>query len=84
MKVPTGILLFKGLRLEGFWLTRWIREHTPEEYHQVLGEVAAAMVDGELRLPVAARFPFTEVKAALTLARDGGLGGKVMLDFGKD
>jgi trans-2-enoyl-CoA reductase len=81
LKLPTGLLLFKGLRLEGFWLTRWIREHTAEEYHEVLGEAAAAMAEGDLRLPVVERFPFAEVKAALDRAREGGLGGKVLLDF---
>lgn len=81
LKVPTGLLLFKGLRLEGFWVTRWMKEHGPEEMEKVLGECAKIMNSGDLALPVAETFHYEDVASAMAVAREGGLGGKVILDF---
>ena len=79
LKVPTGLLLFKGLRLEGFWVTRWIKEHSHEEMHEVLTQVSQAMAEGQIRLPIADEFPLAEVASAMAVAREGALGGKILL-----
>jgi len=83
IKVPTGMLLFKDLRLQGFWLTRWLKNHSSDELTELLGKVAAVMADGHLSLPVAKTYRFTDVSAALDHASQGGLGGKVVLEFGE-
>ena len=46
-----------------------------------LGELAHAMARGELRLPIARRFPFAQVAEAVNLASRAGT-GKVILTPG--
>ena len=44
-----------------------------------LGELAQAVVDGKLVVPIAQRFPLAEARAAHELAESGGVEGKVLL-----
>jgi NADPH:quinone reductase-like Zn-dependent oxidoreductase len=44
-----------------------------------LGELAAAVARGALRIPIVKRLPFTQAAEAQRLAESGGSGGKVLL-----
>jgi trans-2-enoyl-CoA reductase len=79
LKVPNKHLIFKGLTLHGYWLSRWMDHATHHEIHNVLRPLADMMLDGKLTLPVARIVPLTEFPDALTAARREGRSGKIIL-----
>jgi NADPH:quinone reductase-like Zn-dependent oxidoreductase len=43
VQVPTGRLIFNNLQLRGFWLSRWIHEHSQLERQQMLSRWAVSV-----------------------------------------
>lgn len=78
LKVPNGLLIFKDLRLCGFWLTRWMKDAPADEiagtYRRLADEVAA----GSLVLPVDSTHPLTDFAQALARNGESGRDGKVI------
>ncbi len=64
----------KGAREKGFRVKAFMTRSDPKR----LGELAQAVADGKLAIPIARRFPLAEAAAAHTLA-EGGVDGKVLL-----
>ena len=79
LKVPNGLLIFKGLTLRGYWMSRWLETAPLEEIHAVYTELAALTAAGLLRQPVAAVYPLQDIKTAVTHAAGNARGGKVVL-----
>lgn len=81
LKVPNGLLIFRGLEFRGFWLRRW-REAAPLEEIRALYEMLAGLLRaGVFSTPVGRIYPLAEVAEAVAAAASGGVGGKVMLDL---
>lgn len=78
LKVPNGLLIFKDLRLCGFWLTRWMKEASRTELDDTYGRLADEMKAGRLVLPVDATFPLQDFAAALARNAADGREGKVL------
>ena len=81
VKVPNGFLIFKDVRLRGFWFTRWLESAPRDEVHAMYGTLAALMVAGQLQQQVAAEYPLSEIAAALRHAATAARGGKVLLQI---
>lgn len=81
LALPNGALIFGELRCHGFWLSRWYERTPRDRVQQMIGELAALVRAGHLRLPVAAVYPLEAVHAALAHAVRPGRGGKVLLDL---
>jgi NADPH:quinone reductase-like Zn-dependent oxidoreductase len=64
----------KGAREKGFQVKAFMTRSDPRR----LGELAQAVADGKLAIPIARRFPLAEAAAAHTLA-ERGVDGKVLL-----
>lgn len=79
LTVPNGLLIFKDLQLRGLWITQWIEKAPQEELRQAYGELADAMVSGELSMPVDRVFPLEEFQAAIARVQEPGRNGKVLL-----
>ena len=60
-----GQLIFMGKRIEGFWLTRWMRTTPPADQARVVGEVQARFADGRWKTDVSARLALGDVVSAL-------------------
>jgi NADPH:quinone reductase-like Zn-dependent oxidoreductase len=78
VKVPNKFLLFKGIELHGFWLTRWLRETPAEEIAGAYHQLAHWMADGDLRMAVEATYPLDQAKEAIARARAEKRGGKIL------
>lgn len=79
VKVPNGFLIFKDVRLRGFWLTRWMEVLPADAVREVYTALAAMVADGRMVQPVAAGYGLEDIGAALEHAAAAGRGGKVLL-----
>ena len=55
-----GQLIFMGKKIEGFWLTNWMRTTPPKDQARVVGEVQARFADGRWNTDVAATLTLSE------------------------
>jgi len=72
-------LVFRGIRLEGFWLAMWFGRHPRTEIARVYGELAGLISDGTIAVPIAARYPLSQVREALAHTAREARGGKILL-----
>jgi mitochondrial enoyl-[acyl-carrier protein] reductase / trans-2-enoyl-CoA reductase len=81
LKIPNGLLIFRGLSFQGFWLRRWFETKPAAEQHRIFALLAEMIRDGSLRVPIHRVFPLEDVHAALREAAAERRGGKVLLDL---
>jgi trans-2-enoyl-CoA reductase len=79
LKIPNGLLIFRGLDFRGFWLRRVIADRA--RFDRAVGQLAAWMRDGALTLAVHETFPLARLHDALAAAETGGRSGKILLDL---
>ncbi len=60
-----GQLIFMGKKIEGFWLTNWMRTTPPADQARVVGEVQARFADGRWHTDVAKTLTLSEVMEGL-------------------
>ena len=78
--VSPRFLIFRDLRLRGFWLSRWFKESTPEARRAVFAELAARIADGTLSANVQATYGLEHVREAVAAAAEGARTGKIILE----
>jgi NADPH:quinone reductase-like Zn-dependent oxidoreductase len=75
-------LVFRDIRVRGFWLARWFRGASPDRVRRLYADIVARVSDGTLAMPVAAVYPFARVGEALAHAARDGRNGKIQLEPG--
>lgn len=75
-------LIFRGIRLQGFWRAKWFADAGPERCKAILAELADRVADGSLRTPVEATYGLSHIHTAVTAARTAGRDGKILLEPG--
>lgn len=73
-----GQLIFMGKRIEGFWLTSWMRSTPPKDQMRVIGEVQARFADGRWKTDVSVHLPLRDVVSDLAKSLKK-TDGKVMI-----
>lgn len=81
LKIPNGLLIFRGLSFHGFWLARWRASAGEERLARLLEHLGGLLRDGVLRVPIASVHPLAEAAAAVEESRGSGREGKVLLDL---
>lgn len=81
LKIPNGMLIFRGLAFRGFWLRRWFDTKPAPEQRRIFALLAEMIRDGSLSVPIHRTFPLEEIHAALREAASERRGGKVLLDL---
>lgn len=71
-------LMIRQLRVEGFWLSNWVRDQTPLAMLRLFRTLAALIAEGVLSTQAAASFPLERWGEAVERAQSGA-GGKVLL-----
>jgi NADPH:quinone reductase-like Zn-dependent oxidoreductase len=74
VRFPTRQLIFEDIKLCGFWLMNWQHQHSPEEVKALDDQVYSLIGDGTFKFPVAANYPLSEYKKALTHASEPRFG----------
>jgi trans-2-enoyl-CoA reductase len=64
--IPTSQLIFRDLRLRGYWHSRWMVENSLFERQQLVDELADAVLRKVIVCPPVKEFSLSEVDAALT------------------
>ncbi|MCE8539501.1 zinc-dependent alcohol dehydrogenase family protein [Ruegeria pomeroyi] len=72
-------VVFRNVRLRGFWLFDWYRTATFEEMRDLHGFLEAKMAEGILQTDIEARYPLDQIKEAVAHAARGGRNGKILL-----
>lgn len=60
-----GQMIFQNKTIEGFWLTRWMKQTDPARIAQALGEIQERFVTGKWKTDVAGIVPLSEAMTKL-------------------
>ena len=71
-------MIFKELRIKGFWGAVVAEELTAEDFVSLIEEIMGYALEGKLELPVSAIYPVDEIEQALK-ASESTSNGKVLL-----
>jgi trans-2-enoyl-CoA reductase len=76
--VPTSALIFKNIQLKGFWLTKWLEEHSPEEKQKMLDHIFELIRTEKLKLWME-RKDFSSFPSALEAVKETQRNRKIVL-----
>lgn len=77
--LDTGLQIFRGTTVRGFWLVQWFRERSREHVRAAIDELLGLMADGVVDPPVEATYDLADVRDAAAHAERPGRSGKVIL-----
>ncbi len=73
-------IIFRDIRLQGIWLTKWLRDKSKfNEQKSVYDELIEFVLSGRLRAEIDATYPLENVKEAVSHAAEEGRNGKILL-----
>ncbi|MFD2201081.1 zinc-dependent alcohol dehydrogenase family protein [Shivajiella indica] len=75
----SGLLIFKNLKVEGFWLTTWMAGLSPEESQKAFKTVFSHLLSQKVKVDIEATYPLEQYKDALVAYEKGGRNGKILL-----
>lgn len=77
--VDPRLLISAGVRVDGFWLARWVKGQRVPRMLQLIRQVRTLMREGVLTTAALEEFPLARVREAVARAASPGKGGKVLL-----
>ncbi len=77
--MATGLQIFGGTTVRGFWLAHWFRESSPEHVSGTIATVLGLMAAGDVDPPVEATYDLADVREAVAHSERPGRSGKVLL-----
>lgn len=77
--ISPGSLIFRGIRLRGFWLAHWFKTATAEARNGLFGELVRLIATGALHARIQATYGIDEIKDAIAAAASGERDGKIVL-----
>jgi NADPH:quinone reductase-like Zn-dependent oxidoreductase len=79
--LDNGLMIFKSLKIHGFWLTHWMAQSSSEAKKQMRHDVFGLLGSEALKVEVEARYSPAEIKEAVAHAERPGRKGKVLIKF---
>jgi NADPH:quinone reductase-like Zn-dependent oxidoreductase len=79
MSINSGLLIFKDLKIEGFWLSTWIEEMPAADRGKAFGKVFGFLMKEDSKIDVAGKFSLDQFKEALETYEKPGRNGKILL-----
>src|SRR5512139_2401560 len=71
--------IYRGIRLTGFMLGRFLSRRSPEKIREIYDDLAGQVMAGKLSAPVDTVYPIEKIKEALAHADKGGRNGKILV-----
>lgn len=78
-QIEAGAMIFRDIRVRGFWLVNWFETATKEERTATYTELTNAVATGALHAPIDRHFTLDEIADAAKHSWAGERVGKVML-----
>jgi len=78
-KVTRNNFIYRGVRLTGFMLGRFMARRNAQKIREIYAGLAAQVVEGKLHAPVDTVYPIENIKDALAHADKGGRTGKILV-----
>jgi mitochondrial enoyl-[acyl-carrier protein] reductase / trans-2-enoyl-CoA reductase len=78
-RVGRSNFIYRGVRLTGFMLGRFMAKRSPEKIREIYAGLAAEVLAGKLSAPVDTVYPIDRIKDALAHADKGGRNGKILV-----
>jgi NADPH:quinone reductase-like Zn-dependent oxidoreductase len=75
----SGLLIFKNIKVEGFWLTSYLESLKQEERETAFRTVFTHLISNKVKVDIQSTFPLEKFKEALEEYEKGGRNGKVIL-----
>ena len=81
LKIPTGLLIFKDLRLRGIWINHWYDNATMQERMAAFTPIFGMAKRGLLKTKVEKIYSIDDAKAAVAHAMQNKRSGKIIFQF---
>jgi mitochondrial enoyl-[acyl-carrier protein] reductase / trans-2-enoyl-CoA reductase len=78
-KVTRNNFIYRGVRLTGFMLGRFLGRRSAEEIRAIYADLGGQVMAGKLSAPVDTVYPIENIKDALAHADKGGRNGKILV-----
>ncbi len=78
-KVGRSNFIYRGVRLTGFMLGRFMAKRSPQKIREIYADLANQVMAGKLSAPVDTVYPIDKIKEALAHADKGGRNGKILV-----
>ncbi|WP_373512866.1 zinc-dependent alcohol dehydrogenase family protein [Persicitalea sp.] len=78
-RLDVGLMIFKEITIQGFWLTEWMRKVDSQTRTQTAQSVIGWLASGEVELPVEATYGLDEITQAVEHADKSGRWGKILI-----
>ena len=79
--VATSQVLFKDIRVVGYWHSRWMTRQKSSSKQEMLDTLASSVLDSKVRCPPSQVFPLHNIHDALQWqSNEGGIRKKLILD----
>jgi NADPH:quinone reductase-like Zn-dependent oxidoreductase len=75
----SGLMIFKNLKIEGFWLSSWMESLSDNEKLKAIQVVFGFLIQHAEKVDVAGRFPLERFKEAIEEYERPGRNGKILL-----
>nr|KAF6444443.1 mitochondrial trans-2-enoyl-CoA reductase [Molossus molossus] len=72
-------LIFKDLKLRGFWLSQWKKDHSPGQFKELILTLCDLIHRGQLTAPACSEVPLEDYQSALETSMQPFLSSKQIL-----
>ncbi|XP_015340856.1 enoyl-[acyl-carrier-protein] reductase, mitochondrial isoform X7 [Marmota marmota marmota] len=76
---PVSLLIFKDLKLRGFWLSQWKKDHSPDEFQGLILTLCDLIHRGQLTAPACSEVPLQDYQRALEASMEPFVSSKQIL-----
>ncbi|XP_023075186.1 enoyl-[acyl-carrier-protein] reductase, mitochondrial isoform X2 [Piliocolobus tephrosceles] len=74
-----SLLIFKDLKLRGFWLSQWKKDHSPDQFKELILTLCDLIRRGQLTAPACSQVPLQDYQSALEASMKPFMSSKQIL-----